>query len=285
LFFRYPFLFTGRRFDADTGLYYYRARYYNPYIGRFLQTDPIGYGAGMNLYRYCEHRPTVRVDPSGRIPPMEPPRMPPLVSPDAPWWWGPIVWDMGKPDYPSDQPWWTGDFFNWYRHGGGDDVWLDAIGLGETFRSDPQIAGPAAEFVEEVRNLAKCEAERGASGVQGVTMSGEMTALPIRYNFAPNRDGISLGRAAYTDPLSSLGGGSVTMWAEWCVGPSLRAPGEWVWSIHVVFTLRDRFTDPSDVRNENNEPREWRNCTPYDIRYEWEVYDSGFVTAMIPSDE
>jgi len=38
-----PYMFTGRRFDIETGLYYYRARYYNPYIGRFLQTDPVGY--------------------------------------------------------------------------------------------------------------------------------------------------------------------------------------------------------------------------------------------------
>jgi len=42
------FMFTGREFDAETGLYYYRARYYNAAIGRFLQTDPIGYGDGMN---------------------------------------------------------------------------------------------------------------------------------------------------------------------------------------------------------------------------------------------
>jgi len=36
-----PYMFTGRNYDSKTGLYYYRARYYSPYIGRFLQTDPI----------------------------------------------------------------------------------------------------------------------------------------------------------------------------------------------------------------------------------------------------
>jgi RHS repeat-associated protein len=34
-------MFTGRRYDAETGLYYYRARYYNPEIGRFMQPDPV----------------------------------------------------------------------------------------------------------------------------------------------------------------------------------------------------------------------------------------------------
>ena len=57
-----PYMFTGRRFDLETGLYYYRARYYNPQIGRFLQTDPIGYD-----YAYCGNNPIGFVDPSGMI--------------------------------------------------------------------------------------------------------------------------------------------------------------------------------------------------------------------------
>jgi len=60
-----PYMFTGRRFDIETGLYYYRARYYNPHIGRFMQTDPVGYSAGMNWYAYCGNNPVGRVDPSG----------------------------------------------------------------------------------------------------------------------------------------------------------------------------------------------------------------------------
>jgi RHS repeat-associated protein len=60
-------MFTGREYDKETGLYYYRARYYNPQIGRFLQTDPVGYGAGMNWYAYCGNNSTNGVDPSGTI--------------------------------------------------------------------------------------------------------------------------------------------------------------------------------------------------------------------------
>ena len=60
-----PYLFTGRRYDNESGLYYYRARMYAPELGRFMQTDPIGYTDGMNWYAYCGNNSSSFVDPMG----------------------------------------------------------------------------------------------------------------------------------------------------------------------------------------------------------------------------
>jgi len=60
-----PYLFTGRRYDDESDLYYYRARMYNPEIGRFLQADPIGYADSMNLYSYVGNNPIRFIDVYG----------------------------------------------------------------------------------------------------------------------------------------------------------------------------------------------------------------------------
>jgi RHS repeat-associated protein len=60
-----PYLFTGRQLDEETGIYYYRARYYDTGKGRFLQRDPREYEDGMNLYEYVQSKPVKLLDPSG----------------------------------------------------------------------------------------------------------------------------------------------------------------------------------------------------------------------------
>jgi len=61
-----PFTYTGREFDPESGLYYYRARYYDANTGRFLSEDPIRFkGEDQNLYRYVLNNPVNFNDPFG----------------------------------------------------------------------------------------------------------------------------------------------------------------------------------------------------------------------------
>ncbi|MDO6591963.1 MULTISPECIES: RHS repeat-associated core domain-containing protein [Rhodobacterales] len=61
-----PYGYTGREFDAENGLYHYRARSYDPLTGMFLQSDPIGFGGGqLGLYAYVGNNSSNLADPSG----------------------------------------------------------------------------------------------------------------------------------------------------------------------------------------------------------------------------
>ena len=63
------FKFTGREFSPELGIYYYRARWYDPATGRFISQDPIGFSAGdPNLYRYVGNAPGDATDPEGLLP-------------------------------------------------------------------------------------------------------------------------------------------------------------------------------------------------------------------------
>ncbi|WP_194714285.1 RHS repeat-associated core domain-containing protein [Noviherbaspirillum soli] len=84
------FQYTGRENDG-TGLYYYRARYYHPELGRFVAEDPIGLAGGINTYAYVKGDPVSFTDPDGlrfRLPQPRPnnnPNLPPELGERTPY--------------------------------------------------------------------------------------------------------------------------------------------------------------------------------------------------------
>jgi RHS repeat-associated protein len=60
-----PFQYTGREFDSETGLYFNRARYFDPLRGRFISEDPARFFGGFNFYTYVDNDPVDWTDPTG----------------------------------------------------------------------------------------------------------------------------------------------------------------------------------------------------------------------------
>ena len=58
--------YTGMERDEETGLEYHNARYYLPWLGRWLNTDPLGIKDGINLYQYCKSNPINNLDKNGK---------------------------------------------------------------------------------------------------------------------------------------------------------------------------------------------------------------------------
>jgi RHS repeat-associated protein len=73
------FQYTGRESDAESGLTYYRYRYYDPSVGRFLNEDPITFEGGIDFYEYVRNQPLNYNDPFGLKPPHKPSLPPPPV--------------------------------------------------------------------------------------------------------------------------------------------------------------------------------------------------------------
>ena len=61
------FQYTGQAWLPELGMYYFKARIYSPTLGRFMQSDPIGYSDGINWYNYVGSDPVNGTDPSGLL--------------------------------------------------------------------------------------------------------------------------------------------------------------------------------------------------------------------------
>ena len=158
-----PFTYTGREFDAESGLYYYRARYYDARIGRFITSDPIDLAAGANTYAYVLNNPANLVDPSG------------LFG--------------------------TTDFLDHYINGGGAPIDLATVGLLGRFRNQASVQAAIKDFQAKVTSKARSKAGGRCSSCGGpvmrsatFTLSVTTTVVSDRYLASPL---LSLGSSTF----------------------------------------------------------------------------------------
>ena len=143
------FQYTGQVWLHEVNLYYYKARMYDPYMKRFLQTDPIGYGDGMNMYAYVSGDPVNATDPTGM-------RM----------WYNCTIWDVnGLIDVTCDL------YDDGMGNGGGGILYAHGgTGGGGGGQSGSNNGGKFGKLVQALE-LAQCLAE---SAVEATTVQGEI---------------------------------------------------------------------------------------------------------------
>ena len=270
------FMFTGREFDKDTGLYYYRARYYNPTIGRVLQTDPIGYDDGMNWYAYCRNNPLRFTDPSGTTSSA-------AINP-----WVLVGREIDAyaaafnfcPDYPGT---WTSkmDFLRWWFLSSGRhfrDVDLKLVGLLDDFRADPAVSPQIERVQKEAISVAKIVARYVADAESGSYWYYRFDVpIHVQYDFAPGIGGTAGG--LITDgPLWVLGNGTLTANVRI---EAARTPLGANCSVRIHWQVDDWFREPFSLFDKwyLDWITSWLNVTGEDYRIfaNWEFDASGTV--------
>jgi len=207
-------LYTGRRLDAETGLYYYRARYYHAQLGRFISRDPIGYDGGdANLYRYVGNAPTNARDPIGLAVDVGESWSPPV---SAPGWQPPRLpagpLDGGEGRYGFWSSGWTGQHSAPSTLG---QLINDAAAFAEndkTCISELAIGGHASPWGIQLRSInvrdwpeemKKDVLQTAVVGINnGAAVGAELKKLCFCCPCVIYLDGCNAGQIKESDPLS-----------------------------------------------------------------------------------
>jgi RHS repeat-associated protein len=170
------FLFNGKygvQSDGN-GLLQMRARFYNPMICRFLNSDPIGLSGGLNLYAYCNGNPISMIDPFGLCSQND-------TLPDNPlqWLWNIFYtgkWDPTKAEYEEDVSI-VADY--WYNEGGLRGVYF-GVGYNKKFPGKGSLAGQVGfAGALTVDNGASAEFDLGAGLQERSRINGKYSSATV----------------------------------------------------------------------------------------------------------
>ncbi len=145
------FRYTGQIYIPALGQYHYKARAYSPGLGRFMQTDPIGYGDGLNMYAYVRNDPVNAVDPTG------------LCSwVTTTWWWVPEIDGKPAPEkaYPYD---WETDFLG-CKFGVPEERGFNGEGGGANLGKADGGTAPSSPIPTMLPCVTALAAAKGANG-------------------------------------------------------------------------------------------------------------------------
>ena len=269
-----PYMFAGRRFDIEIGLYYNRARYYNPFMGRFLQTDPIGYVDGMNMYAYCKNNPVNWTDPLGKLSSSDAEDLVDRLAVLGGLWAGYLT----KPDGNFES--WV-DFFAWYAHGGGDAVDLREVGLIRALREHAEVKA----WEKGVRDHADEIGKALAKHILWIGKNESTITYPVSesFDFGGSTADIlidvitGLVAPSLSDPLVVLGNFTINATVTVKARRDPVQADKAYWSRTIDYSMSDSFSDPGDLHDQVPGEMEWIGCQPYAITASWTSVNGGWV--------
>ncbi len=184
------FLFQGREYSWATGLYFFRARYYDPVTGRWLSKDPIGISGGLNQFVFCANNPVNLWDHLGLCEDGESYLRTYLssVSATPPWGWNDLVFH--KFDLRHERTDYKSVFYQW-RWGTVRSDEMGNVGVGYVFAQTVGILPSAAgAFVWEIMNWEGADAAAGswiynAEGMAAAVLDNPVSMLPGGFLLQP----------------------------------------------------------------------------------------------------
>ena len=212
-----PFLFNGR-YGVQTdpnGLLYMRARYYNPYLCRFLNADPSGFAGGLNFYAYADGNPVSMIDPFGLYGnPVSGPNGP--IGPASPYAPGGAFY-VPTPQLPPT-PFGPVEYFV------GGAVLGAGVAAAVVFAAPVAVSGLVAAGMSTTAASATITTGLGVAGAYGAYSGGK----EIIYNYnAGNWNAVAYGAGTFAGGLAVGVGGGGRAVAEGIMGKPSPAPNTW----------------------------------------------------------